>query len=466
MAAHSEARPDFRDHLRDEKNSKSRRGQSAAAPLDARAARAARAAHVDSYYAATAREVPDLPALEGTVEADVCVIGGGFTGLSSALHLADRGYRVVLLEAERIGWGASGRNGGQCTIGQRQPQDELEQKFGFDEARRLWDLGVEAVTTVRELIGRFDIDCDLKRGNLEAAFKRSDAEWCRRHAEHMRERYGFDCQYVEGDELERLCGTPKFRGGIVEHESAHLHPLNYALGLARAARSLGATLYEGSRVLGYDSGSPTRVRTAHGEVRARHVVLGCNGYLGRLEPRVAGRIMPINNFVLATEPLEADLRQRLNPDDLCMFDTKFVVNYWKLSGDGRMLFGGGENYTRRFPADIKAFVRRYMLELYPNLADTRIDYGWGGTLAVTMNRLPCFGRLDPDIYYALGFSGHGVQMATLAGKLIAEAVAGSAERFDVMARIPSPRFPGGTLLRWPGLVLGMLYHALRDRLGD
>jgi gamma-glutamylputrescine oxidase len=208
------------------------------------------------------------------------------------------------------------------------------------------------------------------------------------------------------------------------------------------------------------------VRTAAGAVLADHVVLACNGYLGRLEPRVAGRIMPLNNFIIATEPLSAEQQRQINPEDLCVYDAKFVVNFWKLSGDGRMLFGGGENYTRRFPTDIKSFVRKRMLPIYPQLADSRIDYGWGGALAVTMNRMPCFGRLEPDVYYALGFSGHGVQIATLAGKLIAEAVAGTAERFDVMARIPSPAFPGGTLLRWPGLVAGMLYHALRDRMGD
>jgi gamma-glutamylputrescine oxidase len=196
------------------------------------------------------------------------------------------------------------------------------------------------------------------------------------------------------------------------------------------------------------------------------VVLACNGYLGRLEPRVAGRIMPLNNFMLATEPLSEVQRRQLNPEDLCMYDAKFVVNYWKLTADGRMLFGGGENYTRHFPPDIKSFVRKRMLRIYPQLEQARIDHGWGGTLAITMNRMPCFGRLDPDIYYALGFSGHGVQMATLAGKLIAEAVAGTAERFDVMARIPSPRFPGGTLLRWPGLVAGMFWHAMKDRIGD
>jgi gamma-glutamylputrescine oxidase len=322
------------------------------------------------------------------------------------------------------------------------------------------------VATVRGLIERFDIQCDLKRGCLQAAWKRSDAEWYRRHADFMQAEYGFPMEYVEGDELARLAGTDVFRGGLVEYASAHLHPLNYALGLAAAADALGVRIFEGSRVQGYDRARPTRVRTGEGRVCTDHVVLACNGYLGRLEPRVAGKIMPLNNFILATEPLAPEVQRQLNPEDLCIYDAKFVVNYWKLSGDGRVLFGGGENYTRRFPSDIKSFVRKRMLPIYPQLADARIDFGWGGTLAVTMNRMPCFGRLEPDVFYALGFSGHGVQMATLAGKLIGEAVAGTAERFDVMARIPIPAFPGGTLLRWPGLVAGMLYHTLKDRLGD
>jgi gamma-glutamylputrescine oxidase len=420
----------------------------------------------DSYYAATANRRLKLLPLQGETSADVCIIGGGYTGLSSAIHLAERGYQVVLLEAERIAWGASGRNGGQCTVGQRQPQEWLEEKFGHEEARRLWDLGVEAVDLVRELIRRYGISCDLKRGNLQAAAKRSDAEWYRGHADRMKSDYDLDCRFVEGEELDYLAGTREFKGGLVEYASAHLHPLNYALGLADAARSLGVRLYEQSRVTGYDGNSPTTVKTGQGSVKARYVILACNGYLERLEPRVAGRIMPINNFVLATQVLSQEQQQQLNPEDLCMYDAKFVVNYWKMTGDGRFLFGGGENYTRRFPADIKAFVRKYMVQLYPSSKDFAIDYAWGGTLAVTMNRMPSFGRLDPDIYYAMGFSGHGVQMATLAGKLIAEAVAGTAERFDLMANIPTPSFPGGTLLRWPGLVAGMLYHAIKDRIGD
>jgi gamma-glutamylputrescine oxidase len=424
------------------------------------------AAYPESYYAATVNRRLDFPALQGETRADVCVIGGGYTGLSSAIHLAERGYSVVLLEAECIGWGASGRNGGQCSVGQRKGQDDLEEAYGKEEARRLWELGVEAVATVRELIERFRIECDLKRGCLQTALKNSDAAWYRQYAEHMQSNYGFEMRYLEGAELEYFSGTDVFCGGLVEYASAHLHPLNYALGLAEAAGNLGVRIFENSRVTGYDRAKPTRVSTLAGSVNADYVVLACNGYLERLEPRVAGKIMPLNNFIIATEPLSEEQQRQVNPEDLCAYDAKFVVNFWKLTGDGRMLFGGGENYTRRFPSDIRSFVRKRMLPLYPQLAEARIDYGWGGTLAVTMNRMPSFGRLERDVYYALGFSGHGVQMATLAGKLIAEAVAGTAERFDVMARIPSPTFPGGTLLRWPGLVAGMLYHALKDRIGD
>ncbi len=422
--------------------------------------------HVDSYYAASASPLPRWPRFEGEARCDVCVIGGGFMGLSTALHLAGRGYRVLLLEGRRIGWGASGRNGGQCSIGPRLAQDELEDMLGVDTARLLWRYSLDAVALVRELIERFDIACDLKRGKLETAWKTSDASWYRAYADKLRHDYELDCRYVEGEDLRQLCGTDVFRGGLVEYESAHLHPLKYALGLARAAEAQGAVLHEDSMVQSYGGDGPTRIVTAGGVVTADHVVLACNGYLERLEPRAAGRIMPINNFVLTTAPLDEARRQQLNPEDLCMHDSRFVVNYWKLTGDGRMLFGGGENYTRRFPTDLKRFVRRYLLDIYPQLADTDIDYAWGGTLAVTRNRLPCLGRLPTNVWYAMGFSGQGVQTATLSGQLIAEAIAGTAERFDVLARLPTPQFPGGTLLRWPGLVLGMLYYTLRDRIGD
>jgi gamma-glutamylputrescine oxidase len=270
---------------------------------------------------------------------------------------------------------------------------------------------------------------------------------------------------VDGGELAQMTSARKFCGGTLNKGCRHLHPLNYALGLARAASELGATLHEGSRVNAYSEGEQVRVKTDRGEVRARFLVLACNGYLEKLEPRTAGRIMPINNYMLATAPLSETLARSLIRDDVSMSDSLFVINYWKLSADNRLLFGGGESYTRRFPADIGGFVRKYMLRIYPELENTPVEYGWGGTLAITMNRMPNFGRLSPQVFYAHGYSGHGVPIATLAGKLLAEVISGTAERFDIMASVPSRQFPGGTMLRWPGLVAGMLFYSLRDRLG-
>ncbi|WGL17035.1 FAD-binding oxidoreductase [Microbulbifer bruguierae] len=422
--------------------------------------------HIDSYYAASANNAPLYPALDQVVEADVCIIGAGYTGLSSALHLAEQGYKVVVLEAERIGWGASGRNGGHVGVGQRKGQEELERMLGLDAARVLWDMGLEAVKTVEDLIHKHNIQCDLKRGIMHLAAKPSHDGWLREEVELLNTRYGYDkMRYADREEVGALVGSQRFYGGQIDSGSLHLHPLNYALGLAAAAANAGVQFYEFSRVTSYTGGSPCVVNTAKGQVKARNVVLACNGYLGNLEPRMAGRIMPINNFILATEPLPEETARELIANDYALQDTLFVINYWKLSGDNRLVFGGGENYTSRFPQDIRAFVRRYMLETYPQLADTRIDYGWGGTLAITLNRMPSIGRLEPNVYYSQGYSGHGVPTATFAGKLLAEAIGGTEEQFDVLSRIPTPSFPGGTLLRWPGLVAGMLYYSLKDKLG-
>ena len=422
--------------------------------------------HTDSYYAASANPTHQYPALDQEVEADVCIIGAGYTGLSSALHLAEQGYKVVVLEAERIAWGASGRNGGHVGVGQRKGQEDLEKMLGLDTARALWDMGLEAVKLVEDLIQRHNIQCDMKRGIMHLAAKPSHSAWLKEEVELLQERYGYDqMRYAEKDEVRSLVGSDRFHGGQIDSGSIHLHPLNYALGLADAAAAAGVQFYEYSRVTSYSGGTPCVVNTAKGRVKARNVILACNGYLGGLEPRMAGKIMPINNFVLATEPLPDGLAQELIANDYALQDTLFVINYWKLSGDNRLVFGGGENYTSRFPQDIRAFVRKYMLEIYPQLADTRIDYGWGGTLAITLNRMPCVGRLEPNVYYSQGYSGHGVPTATFAGKLLAEVVAGTEERFDILAQIPTPSFPGGTLLRWPGLVAGMLYYSLKDKLG-
>ncbi len=422
------------------------------------------AGYIDSYYAATAKGATARAPLGGAASTDVCIVGGGYTGVSAALHLAERGYQVILLEAERIGWGASGRNGGHVGVGQRKGQAELEAMVDRDTARKLWQYSVDAVNLVRDRIQQHQIDCDLKHGILHVAAKPAHAAELRDEIDALERDYGYGhMRYVERDELSTMLGTDRFFGAQLDSGSSHLHPLNYALGLATAAEAAGAVLHEQSRVTGFKGGASPEVTTAQGSVKCKHVILACNGYLEGLAPEIASYIMPINNFVLATEPLSAALARELIRDDVAVQDTLFVIDYWKLSGDNRLVFGGGENYSRHFPADLKQFVRKFMLKIYPQLAATRIDYAWGGTLAITLNRLPRFGRTKDGVFYAHGYSGHGVPTATFAGQLLAEAVAGTAERFDVMASLPKVKFPGGTLLRWPGLVLGMLYYSLRDK---
>jgi len=420
---------------------------------------------VNSYYAHSAGPQAAFASLLGDQRADICIVGAGYTGLSSALHLAERGYSVIVLEAESVGFGASGRNGGHVGIGQRQDQYYLEKQFGDEVARGLWDMGLEAVDTVEQLIQKHGIRCDLKRGILHLAHR---SKYCREledEVDHLRDHYQFEqMEYVDSGALPNFLDSQAYYGAQWDKASLHLHPLKYAQGLGKAAAEAGVTICEQSKVLSYTEGDSIVVRTANGSVTASELVLACNGYIEKLEPRINGYIMPINNFILATEPLSNDLAQSVSARDTAMQDTRFVINYWKLSADNRLIFGGGENYRRGFPRDIKAFVRRYMLQIYPQLEGTAIDYGWGGTLAITLNRMPHFGRIGDNIWHLQGYSGHGVPTATLAGKLIAEAISGKLERFDLLSSLPTRKFPGGTLLRWPGMVAGMLYFALRDRI--
>ncbi len=416
----------------------------------------------NSYYRATANPRPARPALDGETRVDVCIVGGGYTGLSAALHLAERGYATLLLEAEQVGFGASGRNGGQVNSGLRKGAGELVSMFGRDAARRFWDLAEEAKATLRQRVSRHAIACDLKSGGLYVAYKKTDPAWMAREVELTAKLFGYGAlALLDKPALEERLGSRHYHGAIADAGAGHLHPLNYATGLAGAAEAVGARICEKSRVLAV---APGEVRTATGTVKARYVVLGCNAYLDGLEPRIAGRIMPISNYIVATEPLGEAAARALIRDDAAVCDTKFVVDYFRLSADKRLLFGGGETYSREPPRDIAGFVRTYMLKVFPQLENARIDYAWGGQLAITMNRLPHLGRLPGDVFFAQGYSGQGVAIATLAGKLIAEALAGSAERFDLFAHIDHRCFPGGTLLRRPALVLGMLWYALRDRL--
>ncbi|MBN2631099.1 MAG: FAD-binding oxidoreductase [Rhodobacteraceae bacterium] len=420
--------------------------------------------HPQSYYAATATPLAAFASLKGQRRADVCIIGGGYTGLSAALHLAEAGVDVVLLEAHRMGFGASGRNGGQVGSGQRQDQDWLEATVGHQAARRLWDMGQDAKALVRGLIDRHAMPVTFYPGIAHAC--RTDAEV--RHAHAYAEKLARDYDYDQITPLDRaamrgLVGSDAYSGGDLDRGAGHLHPLNFALGLAEAARKAGAHLFEASEVHHINHGPKPVVITASGKVTCDHLILAANGYLGGLDAKVAARVMPINNFMVATEPL-GDLAAGVLSQPVAVADTRFVVNYWRLSEDNRLLFGGGESYGYRFP-DVLKTVLKPMLEVYPQLRGTRIDHAWGGTLAITMNRMPCLMRPEPNVLSASGYSGHGVAMATLAGKMMAQAVLGQASGFDLLAGLPQPRFPGGAALRWPLLVAAMTWFSLRDRLG-
>lgn len=420
--------------------------------------------HPASYYAATAIGMQEYPPLQESLRADVCVIGGGFTGLSAALNLAEQGLSVVLLEAERIGFGASGRNGGLIGSGQRKDVVEMEQQFGLQRSQEFWRFAEAAKAEIRGRVAQHAIDCDLQDGQLLGVHKKRYLGMATETSAALAERYDYPhVRALSRAETRELVATDSFLEGLYDAQAMTIHPLNYALGLARAASDAGVRIFENSRVLHYTRSDPAAVTTATGRIDAAFVVLACNGYLGKLEPRVAGKIMPINNFMVATEPLGEQRAREVIAGRFGVHDTRFVVNYFRLSQDHRLLFGGGENYRAGFPRDIAAFVRPNMLELFPQLQDVKTDYAWGGTLSVTVHRLPHVGRLQPNLFFAQGYSGHGVSIANFAGKIIAEAIGGTAGRFDVFASLPVHTFPGGTLLRYPGMVLGMLYYSLKDR---
>ena len=417
-----------------------------------------------SYYAKHATQLEKFQCLKSEIRADVCVVGGGFTGLSTALHLAQSGYKVAILEAQRIGFGASGRNGGQVSGGQRMDQEGLEAILGDEHAKELWDISQQSVDLVRNLSSDME-DCGVVDGIIHTAHRKRYVKEEHAYTDHLRKKYGYDkIQNLSLEETRHLVNSPAYFGGTLDMGAGHIDPLRYALGLARKCINLGVEIYEQSKVINVKSGDTAKIKTQNGSISAKFVVLACNGYLGRLNSRVAARVMPINNFIIATEPMSEDAQEALIKNNHAVADSKFVVNYFRFSPDRRLLFGGSESYGYKFPRDIAAAVRKPMLEIYPQLKNTRIDYAWGGTLGITMNRMPHFERIDGNILSASGYSGHGVAMATMGGKMAADAIRGQAEQFDFMASVPTPRFPGGAMLRSPLLVLAMLWFSMRDRL--
>ncbi|UWQ03485.1 FAD-binding oxidoreductase (plasmid) [Aliiroseovarius crassostreae] len=418
-----------------------------------------------SYYAATATPLDRFAKARGEITCDVCVVGGGFMGLSSALHLAQKGYDVVLLEAQRVGFGASGRNGGQVGQGQRLDQDDLENMVGKAHAQELWALANQSVDLVRDLSKSDLVRAEFHDGVLHTDHRRRYVAHSRDYARKLNDEYGYDkIRFVDEEECRHLVNSPAYYGGTLDLGAGHIHPLEFALGLARMAVQAGVRIFEESKVREVIEGDPAKVVTDGATLSARHVVMGCNGYLGKLQRHVAERVMPINNYIVATTPMTPAQQEDLIRNNYAVADSKFVINYFRFSDDHRLLFGGTESYRYKFPSDIAGAVRRPMEEIFPQLKGIGIDYAWGGTLGITMNRMPHVERISGNILSLSGFSGHGVALATLSGQIAAEAIAGQAERFDIMANVPTQRFPGGPALRSPLLVLAMLWFSLRDRL--
>jgi gamma-glutamylputrescine oxidase len=420
----------------------------------------------NSFYEASVERPPALPPLAGQVIADVCVIGGGYAGLSAALELAERGYSVVLLEAQRLGWGASGRNGGQVLVGfGTSGEHAIERQLSKEDARRAWDASVLGVELVRERIARYRIDCDYASGALSLAVKPSKMRVLDAWARHVVEKYDYPLRWIAPEEMPDWIASRRYHAGIADDRSGHLHPLKYCLGLAQASQKAGVAIYEDSPVFRLERGADAIARTAQGQVRAHFMVLAGNVYLaeyGDLAPKLSARIMPVGTYMVATKPMGQARAHALLPKQSAVSDTNFALDYFRLSADTRLLFGGADSYSGTTPGNLVARIRKRMLAVFPQLSDLDVEFAWGGFVDITMNRAPDLGRLDPNVYFLQGFSGHGLAFAGMAGQLVAQAIAGQAERFDLFARIKHRRFPGGALMRTPALVLGMLYFRLRD----
>jgi gamma-glutamylputrescine oxidase len=414
-----------------------------------------------SYYALDDAWATRAP-VRGELRCDVAVLGGGIAGCSAALHLAKRGYKVALLEARRVGYGASGRSGGQTIFGLAVGQPKLEREVGREDARRLFDLSIEALDLTHSLIQEYAIDCDYRPNHVHVAVKARHVRELTQWAGELHTNYGYPVQLLNRDELQGHVRSDRYLGGLLDPRSGHLQPLKYTQGLARAAETAGAVIYEDSEVLRYQDGREVRVQTAQGSVRCAHLVLCGNAYIGAVAPSLSRRILGVGTYIIATEPLGEERVRGLLPSNAAVADINWILDYFRRSQDHRLLFGGRVSYSSVQPPRLAESMRQRMVRVFPSLSDVKVANAWGGYLDITLSRAPDFGRLAPNVYYLQGFSGHGVALAGLAGELASDAIAGTAERFDVFARIPHRDFPGGRLLRRPSLMLAMLYYRLRD----
>ena len=418
----------------------------------------------DSYYAATRNPDPGYPVLAEQIEADVCICAGGFTGVATALSLAERGYSVVVLEQNRIGWGASGRNGGQV-IGGFSGEELMAKRLGEAARDLIWDIGWRGNTIIAERVEKYAIDCDFKYGYMDVALKhRHMRAFEDYYAELSRRGFADAIRMVAADEMRSVIGSDAYIGGLINQRSGHLHPLNLCLGEARAAAGLGVRLYEGSEVLAIEHGAQAVVTTASGRVKAATVVLAGNAYQQIETRQLSGQVFPAGSFIIATEPLSEALAREINPLDMAFCDPNYVLDYFRLSADRRLLFGGRCNYSGRVPASIRRSIEPRMHKIFPQLRNTRIDYEWGGNIGIVVNRVPVIGRLRDNVYYSLGYSGHGVNMTHAAGEIVAEAIGGTMEKLDLFERVGHWRIPLGQALSGQLVALGMLYYRLRDKL--
>jgi len=419
--------------------------------------------HARSYYAASANPQPDRPALTGVHSADVCIVGAGYTGLSSALHLAEAGFKVIVLESAKVGWGASGRNGGQIVHSYSRDIDVIERNHGKTVADAMGSMAFEGARIIRERVATYGIDCDLKNGGIYAAKTQKKVEGLHEHKALWEKYDGLKMQFVEGDAIKAHVGTDAYEAILIDPTGGHIHPLNLALGEATAFESLGGVIHEQSTVTEIRRGQAAVVKTDKGEVHAKFVIVACNAYIGDLEPKLSAKSMPCGTQVVATAPLAN--WQEILPTDYCVEDTNYLLDYFRLSADKRLIFGGGVVYGAKDPADIVSHIRPNLEKTFPQLKGVAIDYAWTGNFLLTLSRLPQVGRLDDNIYYAQGCSGHGVTYTHMIGRVLSEALRGQAERYDVFAGLPHYPFPGGRLFRIPFTALGAVWYDLRDRLG-
>lgn len=431
-----------------------------------------------SYYAASAGAAPGWPRLQGPVACDVAVVGGGLAGLCAALDLAARGRSVTLLEGGEIGGGASGRNGGQAIHGLACDLSVVEAQLGAQDARRVWDMTIEALDLLQERMAAHAIDAEWQPGYLGVAVSPGKARELHRSTEALARRYGYPMEVIGRAELPRWIDSPRYVAAVHDPRSGHLHPLKLVRGLAQAAARAGVRLHEHARVLAVEPGPRPRLRTAEATVQASQVLLAGNVHLGGLAPSLQSRIMPVGTYITCTEPLDPGLLASLIPSRAAVCDNNFVLDYFRPTADHRLLYGGRVSYSTATPARLQESLRRRLEGTFPRLAGVRLEHTWGGFVDITMNRAPDFGRLPaagpaeasgasgaaPNVYYLQGFSGHGLALTGLAGRLVAEAMTGDAGRFDVFARLRHHAFPGGARWRRPALVLGMAWYRLRDLL--